>query len=292
MELNDQKPDSQLATILRELPMLNPIEEPLRIVLTTNYNLQRYPDARRLLQILKVLNRWDRQRIDQACRDLDQALEDTGGILGEAFYGETQEQGGAGGFGKEAVTRRFGDELDEQGQLSEKARGLLLTVTNVALALNLADPTQVPPTPPTQIPRSSLLIRLKKPLERIRLPSLFVTEEKPTPEETPVGWTTPPVWKEEDQRDFELLETIGMVVLDESVQDKWEALRAFKDWSREEIERLLKTVADIALKQANQSKLIVENVTESRDQFMTLLDLLFWIKDVNEKVLSSLPAAA
>lgn len=288
-DLESLKPEEQQQRIMIGLPMLDEVREALKIILVTNYNLARGQDPDIVFNALRVLNRWNKETIESACHFVAQVIEEVGGALGAAFYEETAEgpEEGQPGFSLVAVNNRFLKEVEEQTTYSGRAQAILRMVSGIALALNIPDPTQKPPEPSVSpTPRPNLVFRVTKSLKGLRLPPIFETTE-PTEEAEVVGWTTPPVWRPEDLQDFEFLEVVETIVLGDE-PDKWEALRSYnKDLTRDLIENLLKCVAEVATKQVNQSKAIVENTERSRDSFLEMLEHLIWLRKVSDSVLSS-----
>lgn len=296
VNLESLKPEEQLREIIAGLPMLDDVQESLRIVLVTNYNLAKGQDPAKVFKVLRIINQWDSDTIKGACNVVVQAIEEAGGALGAAFREVTAEarEEDLKEFSSVAVNMRFTDEMGEQTGYSEKAQEISKMVSNIALALNIPDPTQIPPEPselPT--PKSSVVSRVTRSLRGLRLPSIFETAKSPEDLTVPVGWTTPSVWSQEDLQEFEFLEAVALIVLGEEIQDKWDALRSYKsDITRDEIETLLKRVTKVATQQIEQSRAIVTYVEQSRDEFLNMLNRLIWARKVSDSVLSSLPKAA
>lgn len=294
VNLESLKPEDQLRKIIADLPMLDEVRDFLNIVLVANYNLSKGQNPARVFKVLRIINKWGTDTIKDAREEVVKAIEVAGGALGAAFYEETAEtrEEGPPEFSASAVNARFTREVDEQTEYSEKAQEMSKTVSNIALALNIPDPTQIPPEPsepPTLKP--NVVSRLTKSLKGLKLPSLFESTKSADDSVAPVGWTTPPVWTQEDLQDFEFIEAVGLALGEE--QDKWDALRSYRnDITRDEIEALLKRVAKVAAKQTEQSKAIKEYAEQSRDSFLEMLERLIWIRKMSDSVLSSLSAAA
>lgn len=296
VNLESLKPEEQLRKIIADLPMLDEVRESLNIVLVANYNLSKGQNPAKVFKVLRIINKWGTDTIKDACEAVVKAIEAAGGALGAAFYEETAEtrEESPQEFSAGAVNSRFSKEMDEQTEYSEKAQEMSKMVSNIALALNIPDPTQIPPEPSeSPTPKPNVVFRLTKSLKGLKLPSIFESKESAEDSVVPVGWTTPPVWTQEDLKDFEFLEAVALIVLGEEIQDKWDALRSYKsDIARDQIEALLKRVAKVAAKQIEQSKAIKEYAEQSRDSFLEMLDLLIWIRKTSDSVLSSLPKAA